>query len=270
MSVELFDLTGKTAIVTGSSRGIGHAIAHRMAQHGANVVVCGHSVESGKKASDAINKKLGANRTIGTSFDLADPNGAAPLIKTAVDRFGSVDILVCNAAVVTFGNFLKIDDKAMADSYAANVVHNARLATAAAEVMKSQGKGGAIMFITSSMAFFASQPMPAYTAAKAGLHWLMKSLALQFGPDGIRVNAIAPGIIATDASRFMVEDPKIADAITSQTPMRRFGDPDDIAGCAVFLAAPAGKYACGQVFLIDGGQLLEGTQAARQTMGTGM
>jgi NAD(P)-dependent dehydrogenase (short-subunit alcohol dehydrogenase family) len=93
---------------------------------------------------------------------------------------------------------------------------------------------------------------------------------LQLGPDNIRVNAIAPGIIATDASRFLVEDPKIAETMTGQTPLRRFGAPDDIAGCAVFLAAPAGRYACGQVFLIDGGQLLDGTQAVRQIMGTGM
>ena len=262
--MELFDLKGKAAIVTGSTRGIGNAIAFRLAEHGANVVVCGRSVDGAREAAEAINRRGGAERAVGAAFDLTDDREIDPVIAAAVDHFGRLDILVCNAAQVTPGAFDTLDDPAMADCFTVNVVKNGRLASAAAAVMTRNG-GGSIVFITSTLGILASVPLAAYSLAKAALHHFVPILALQHSPSNVRVNAIAPGIIQTDATKLMEQDREGFGKVMAQMPLRRIGQPDEVAGCVVFLASPAGAYATGHIFFIDGGQLVTGARYVRDT-----
>lgn len=264
--MELFNLKGKSAIVTGSTRGIGKATAFRLAEHGANVVVCGRSADAAGKVADEINRRVGAERTIGTAFDLS--GAFEPLITTAVDRFGRLDILVCNAAHIAFGMLDAADDASIAESFALNVTKNGRFAAAAAPIMARNG-GGSIMFITSINGLYTNPPLVAYSLAKAALHHLVGFLALQHGPANVRVNAIAPGLIQTDASSFMEQDTVGFGKLMGQTPLRRIGKPDEIAGAVVFLASPAGGYATGQVYVVDGGTLVSGTQGLREILGAG-
>jgi len=261
--MELFNLKNKAAIVTGSTRGIGKATAFRLAEHGANVVVCGRSVDSAQKVADDINARVGAERAVGAAFDLA--GAVEPLVETAVARFGRLDVLVCNAAHVPFGMLDAVDDAHIAESFALNVTKNARFAAAAAPVMARNG-GGSVVFITSINAYYANPPLIAYSLAKAALHHLVGFLALQHGPANVRVNAVAPGLVQTDATTFMEQDTVGFGKLMGQTPLRRIGKPDEIAGAVVFLASPAGAYATGQVFVVDGGCMVSGTQAMRDSL----
>jgi NAD(P)-dependent dehydrogenase (short-subunit alcohol dehydrogenase family) len=256
--MELFSLAGKAAVVTGSTRGIGKATARRLAEHGANVVVCGRSAEAARAGAEAINAEFGAGRAVGAAFDLA--GSAEPLLDVAMDAFGRLDVLVSNAAHIDVGRIDKIDAAAIEESMALNVIKNARFATAAAPLMARNG-GGSILFITSIAALYANPALAAYSLAKAALHQMVGLLAHQFGPQNVRVNAIAPGLIQTDGTAFMEADTENFEKIMAQFPMRRIGKPDEIAGAVVFLGSPAGAYATGQVFVVDGGAMVAGTQA---------
>jgi len=262
--VELFNLKGKSAIVTGSTRGIGKATAYRLAEHGANVVVCGRSADAAKKVAEEINTKLGAKRAIGVAFDLT--GDVDPLIKAATDNFGRLDILVCNAAFIEFGFIDQVDDAHFINSFNNNVIKNTRFASAAAKVMAKTG-GGSIMFITSINALYANPVLVAYSMSKVSLHHMVGFLAHQYGPSGVRVNAIAPGLIETDATAGMEQDKANYDKMMGQFPLRRIGQPDEIAGAVVFLASPAGGFTTGQLIVADGGAMVAGTQALREALG---
>jgi NAD(P)-dependent dehydrogenase (short-subunit alcohol dehydrogenase family) len=263
--MELFNLTGKTAIVTGSARGIGNAIAHRLAQHGANVVVCGLNADKARAAAEVINRKVGAERTIGTAFDLADRAAPEPLIAKAVDRFGGLDILVCNALYLPPNAPLtSTDEDVLNATFDGNVSRNVRLVMLSLPHMQRRG-GGSIIYITSTMGFFAS-PFIGYTVVKAALHHLIHDQALLFGKKNIRVNGIAPGFTDTEAAAYLKENPEHLERLFSELPLARFATPDEMAGAAVFLASPAGAYVTGQTIAVDGGQLLEGTTATRKML----
>jgi NAD(P)-dependent dehydrogenase (short-subunit alcohol dehydrogenase family) len=261
--MDLFKLDGKAAIVTGSTRGIGRATAFRLAEHGAHVVVVGRSAETARSVAAEINARHGAGRAVGVAFDLSEP--VAPLLNAAIEAFGRLDVLVCNAAHIDVGRIVDIDSAAIAESFSLNVLKNAEFAKAAAPLMERNG-GGSIMFITSIAALYVNPVLAAYSLAKAALHHLVGFLAWEYGPKNIRVNAIAPGLIQTDGTTFMEEDKANFAKIMAQTPLHRIGKPDEIAGAVVFLASPAGAYASGQVLSVDGAAMIAGTQALRDAL----
>ena len=263
--MELFDFSGKTAIVTGSTRGIGNAIAYRYAEHGANVVVCGTTAEKAEAVAAEINKKVGADRTIGVRFDLTDRKGPEPLVEAAVKRFGGLDILVCNALWLPQSPLDSTAEDDVNAAFDANVARNLRLSTLSIPHMKKRG-GGSIIYITSTMALFAS-PFYAYALCKAALHRLAQNQAMLLGHDNINVNAVAPGITDTEAAAYLKEDARKLENLFKELPLARFGKPDELAACCVYLAGPGGRYTTGQVIAIEGGQLLEGTTATRKMIG---
>jgi NAD(P)-dependent dehydrogenase (short-subunit alcohol dehydrogenase family) len=262
--MELFDLTGKTAVVTGSTRGIGNAIARRFAEHGANVVVCGTTLDKAVAVADQINAQEGAGRAIGQCFNLQDPEGPKALIDAAVERFGAVDVLVCNAVKLPAVPLTSTDPAALTTAFEWNVARNMELTTLSTPHMKRRG-GGAVIYITSTAALFAA-PHHAYGTVKAAIHRMTMNLALVLGKDNITVNAIAPGITDTDPAQFLKSDEAMLADLYRELPLGRFGKPDEMAACAIFLAGPGGGYTTGQVIAIEGGQLLEGTTATRKIL----
>ncbi len=259
--MELFDLTGQVALVTGSSEGIGRAIAERMAEHGARVVFSSRRLEACQARADAVNQRYGDDRAIAVACDALDRPQLKALVDTTLDHWGRIDTIVGNALVSgpTQAWIEKVDIESFTVWFEGNVTNNAYLAQLVSPVMRQQG-GGSIIYIASSSGIAALEDYLGYGSSKAALIHLAKMLAIQLGPHKIRVNAIAPGIIA---SRGWDADGQWADAKdrevgTGLTPLGRPGDPDEIAGCAVWLASPGGTFATGGAFLVDGGQSLKG------------
>ncbi|MGE0596049.1 MAG: SDR family NAD(P)-dependent oxidoreductase [Hyphomonadaceae bacterium] len=250
----LFDLTGKTAIITGSSRGIGKAIAHRMAEHGANVVVSSRKQDACEAAADEINTALGKKAAIAVAANIAVKEALQHLVSEAERAFGQVDIVVCNAASNPhFGPMGDISDDQFTKILQNNIVSNHWLIQLTAPQMR-QRKDGSIIIISSIGGLKASPVIGAYNVSKAADMQIARNLALEFGPDNVRVNTIAPGLVKTDFARALWENPEIMKAYEAHSCLRRIGQPDEIAGLAVWLAAPAGAFATGQTYVIDGGQ----------------
>jgi NAD(P)-dependent dehydrogenase (short-subunit alcohol dehydrogenase family) len=251
----LFDLSGKTAIVTGSSRGIGRAIAHRLAEHGANVVISSRKADACEEAAAEVNKLVGREAAIAIPANIASKEALQALVDQTNARFGKIDITICNAASNPhFGSMLTISDEQFTKILQNNIVSNHWLIQMTAPQMR-QRKDGAIIIISSVGGLKASPVIGAYNISKAADMQMARNYALEFGPDNIRINTIAPGLIRTDFAKALWEDPKILEQYTGRACLKRVGEPDDIAGMAVFLAAPAGAFTTGQTFIIDGGQL---------------
>jgi len=249
----LFDLTGKVAIVTGGSRGIGRAICERLAEHGAKVVVSSRKLDACQVVVDGIVAKGG------TAMAVACNIGRKPELQALVDaataEWGGVDILVANAAINPhFGPAMDIPDEIFDKMMGTNVKSNMWLSHMVIPSMKARG-GGAIVIISSIGGFKGSVKLGAYAITKAADLQLARNLACEWGPDNIRVNCIAPGLVRTDFARALWEDPVNYKKRTRDTPLKRIGEPDEIAGAAVFLASPAGSFMTGQSMVIDGGVL---------------
>lgn len=247
----MFDLSGKVAIVTGSSRGIGRAIAERMAEAGARVVVSSRKGDACAAVADAINEDGGEAAVI--PCNISSKEELQNLVNKSRETFGRIDILVCNAATnPEYGPMHQISDEAFDKIMGTNVRSNFWLANMVAPEMAERGDG--VIIIVSSIAGLAgSRNIGVYGISKAADFQLARNLAIEWGKKGIRANCIAPGLIRTDFARALWEDPKIAEYIEKQTPLGRIGDPDDIAGVAVFLAARAGRFITGQAIVADGG-----------------
>jgi NAD(P)-dependent dehydrogenase (short-subunit alcohol dehydrogenase family) len=249
----LFDLVGKTAIITGSSRGIGKAIAHRLAEHGANVVVSSRKADACEAASEEINQAVGRTAAISVPANIASKEALQRLVDETHASFGPIDILVCNAASNPyFGPLGGISDDQFLKILQNNIVSNHWLIAMVAPEMRAR-KEGAIIIISSIGGLRGSPVIGAYDISKAADMQLARNLAVEFGPDNVRVNTIAPGLVQTDFARALWENPAILKASTERTPLRRIGQPDEIAGMAVLLASKAGAFATGQTFVIDGG-----------------
>jgi NAD(P)-dependent dehydrogenase (short-subunit alcohol dehydrogenase family) len=249
----LFDLVGKTAIITGSSRGIGKAIAHRLAEHGANVVVSSRKADACEAASEEINQAVGRTAAISVPANIASKEALQRLVDETHASFGPIDILVCNAASNPyFGPLGGISDDQFLKILQNNIVSNHWLIAMVAPEMRAR-KEGAIIIISSIGGLRGSPVIGAYDISKAADMQLARNLAVEFGPDNVRVNTIAPGLVQTDFARALWENPAILKASTERTPLRRIGQPDEIAGMAVLLASKAGTFATGQTFVIDGG-----------------
>ncbi len=249
----LFDLTGQTAVITGSSRGIGKAIAHRMAESGANVVVSSRKADACDAAVAEINAAVGRDAAVAIPCNIADKSSLQNLVDRSVARFGQIDALVCNAASNPYyGPQEGITDDQFNKILQNNIVSNHWLIAMAAPAMRAR-KHGSITIISSIGGLKGSAIIGAYCISKAADMQLARNLAAEFGPDNIRVNCIAPGLIKTDFAKALWDNPDTLEYSTSGTPLRRIGIPDEIAGMAVLLAAKAGAFATGQTYVIDGG-----------------
>jgi NAD(P)-dependent dehydrogenase (short-subunit alcohol dehydrogenase family) len=250
----LFDLSGKSAIITGSSRGIGKAIAHRLAEHGANVVISSRKADACEAAAAEINDAVGRKAALAIPCNIAVKEALQQLVSETERAFGKIDILVCNAASNPyFGPMGNMADEQFTKILQNNIVSNHWLINMVAPAMRER-KDGSIMIISSIGGLRGTEVLGAYAISKAADMQLARNLAAEFGPDNVRVNTIAPGLIRTDFARALWENPEILKRSTERTPLRRIGEPDEIAGAAVFLASEAGAFTTGQTFVIDGGQ----------------
>ncbi len=247
----LFDLTGQVAVVTGSSRGIGRAIAERMAQHGARVVVSSRSAEACEPVAAAI--RAAGGEAMAVACNIGRKGECQALVEQAVAAWGQVDAMVCNAAVNPhFGPMQTISDDAWDRIMGSNIRSNLWLANLVAPGMAERG-GGTITIVSSIAGLRGTPTLGAYAVSKAADMQLVRNLAVEWGPRGIRANAIAPGLVRTDFARALWEDEANLRRRTADTPLGRIGEPDEIAGAAVFLAAAAGRFMTGQTIVIDGG-----------------
>lgn len=254
MSGTLFDLKGKVAIITGSSRGIGRAIALRMAEQGAKVVVSSRKAEACEKVADEI--KAAGGEAIVVPCNVSDKAQLQALVDATNKQWGRIDILVCNAAVNPFfGPSKDIPDEAFDKIMAVNIKSNHWLANMVAPGMAERGDG-VIIVISSVGGLFGSNTLGAYGISKAADMQLVRNLAVEWGPQNVRANCIAPGLIRTDFARALWENPEIAKKATKGYALRRIGEPDEIAGAAVFLSSAAGRFMTGQTMVIDGGGMV--------------
>lgn len=256
--MELFDLTGKVAIVTGSSRGIGRAIVEALAAAGAKVVICSRRLEACEAVAEAINGRHGEGTATAVAASISSKDALCALVVHARTAFGKVDILVCNAASNPYyGPMSGISDDQFRKIFENNVLANHWLIGLVAPEMIER-RDGAIIIVSSIGGLLGSGVIGAYNVSKAADFQLVRNLAVEFGPHNVRVNAIAPGVIRTDFAKALYEDPKAEAALQRVTPLRRIGEPQDIAGAAVFLSARAGAYVTGQSIVIDGGATIFG------------
>ena len=251
--MSLFSLTGKVAVITGSSRGIGKAIAERMAEQGARVVISSRKPEACDEVAAAINAVRGAGAAIAIPANISSKDDLRHLAAQAIQRLGKIDILVCNAASNPYyGPLAGIEDDQFRKILENNVIANHWLIGFVAPQMIER-KDGAIIIVSSIGGLRGSPVIGAYNISKAADFQLARNLAVEYGPDNVRVNCIAPGLIRTDFARALWEDPEMLKRRTATTPLRRIGEPDEIAGAAVFLASQAGSFVTGQSIVVDGG-----------------
>jgi len=249
---DLFDLSGKVAIITGASRGIGQAIAERYAQAGAKVVLA-------SRKQDALDAVAGEMRGKGyDALPIAAHNGdkeaLAALVSRTVDEYGSVDILVNNAATNPhFGTMLEAEDSYWEKTLQVNIMGNVWLTQQAVAAMKAQGNGGKIINIASVNGLRPGHYQGIYSMTKAAVISITQTLAMELASDNIQVNAIAPGLIKTKFAQVLWSNESLLESVVDRTPASRIGEPDDIAGMAVFLASKASAFSTGQVYVVDGG-----------------
>ena len=254
--MNLFDLTGKTAIITGSSRGIGKAIAEALADQGAKVVISSRNQDACEPVAAAINDQHGANRAIAVAASISSKDALQNLVDQTKFAFGQVDFLVCNAASNPYyGPMAGISDDQFRKILDNNVIANHWLINMVAPDMLAR-EDGSIIIISSVGGLTGSATIGAYNISKAADFQLARNLAVEFGPKGVRINCIAPGLIKTDFAKALWENPDTLEAVTRHTPMRRIGEPHEIAGAAVFLAAPASTFMTGQAIVVDGGSTI--------------
>ena len=251
--MKLFDLTGKVAVVTGSSRGIGRAIAEEFAEAGAKVTISGRNQGPCDEVADGIKKKGG--EAIAVTARISDQAQLENLVARTRQEWGRIDILVCNAAINPhYGSLADLSDQAFERMMTNNVLSNLWLCKMVAPEMRER-HDGSIIFIISIGALKASTVIGMYGITKAADYALCRSLAAEWGPDGVRVNCIAPGLIETDFARALYENPERRARVEAETPLRRLGQPVDIAGTALLLASPAGAFITGTTIVVDGGRM---------------
>ena len=251
--MSLFSLDGQVAVVTGSSRGIGRAIAERMAEAGARVVISSRKAGPCEEVAGAINARHGAGRAIAVPANISSKHDLMHLVDETTRQFGRIDVLVCNAASNPYyGPMAGIEDDQFRKILENNVIANHWLINFTAPQMLAR-KSGSIIIVSSIGGLRGSPVIGAYNVSKAADFQLARNLAVEYGPSNVRVNCIAPGLIRTDFARALWEDPKALERYNATTPLRRIGEPDEIAGAAIYLASAAGSFVTGQAIVVDGG-----------------
>lgn len=254
MESNLFNLTGKTALLTGGSRGIGLAIAKGMAQHGANVVIVARSKEQLKNAARQINVETG-KKIWPFSFDLSSIDGIDEFFQSVISETEGIDILVNCAGTTIRGPAEDVDLKTFNQVIEVNLTSTFVLSQAFCRHRKKMGKPGRIINIGSLTCHGARPTTAAYASSKGGLLSLTKTLAVEWAKYNINVNAIGPGYIATELTEPLWTDEDFNKWVLSKTPLARWGRPDDLIGTAVLLASKAGEFITGQIIYVDGGWL---------------
>lgn len=245
-------LQGKNVLITGASRGIGRATAIECARQGADVALNWLEDREGIEETLAEIGRLG-RRAIEVEGDVALPESAGRFVSAAAQALGSVDIFVSNAGICPFHAFLDTPPEIFERTMAVNLHGAWYMTQAAARQMRSQGRGGALIAISSISALVGGGTQAHYTPTKAGVHSLMQSCAIALGPYGIRCNSVMPGTIATDINKEDLADPAKRAYMEKRIPLGRLGEPRDVAGCVVFLASDLARYVTGASVLVDGG-----------------
>ena len=247
----MFDLTGKVALITGSTKGIGKSIAEEMARAGAKVVISSRKAD----AVEAVTKELTAagREAIGVPCNIGSKADLQNLVDKTLAKWGRIDVLVCNAAINPhFGSITKVSDEVFDKMMGSNIRSIFWLSNMVLPQM-AERKDGAMVIISSIAALRGSNVNGLYGVTKAADAGLGRALAVEWGPHNIRVNSIAPGLIKTDFARALWEDEERRKRREAMTPLRRLGDAKDIGGVAVFLASDAARFVTGQLLVVDGG-----------------
>ena len=249
-----FSLEGRTALVTGANQGLGRAFAQAMAAAGADVVVVGRHEDLNQDAATDIADRTGRRTTVGTG-DVTDPEDVRRIVSEALSAHDRIDILVNNAGICFHRPALEVPDDEFASVFDVNVTGLWRMSKAVAPSMIEAG-GGSIVNVGSMSAMIVNRPQwqPAYNASKAAVHQLTKSLAAEWAPHNIRVNAIAPGYVKTEMSP--VDEPQFRQHWIDDVPMKRYATPEEIAPSVVYLASDAASFTTGAVLVTDGGYTL--------------
>ena len=251
--MSLFNLNNKSILITGSSRGIGKSIALHCAMHGANVIISSRKLNICEQTADEINYKVGKELAHPIAASISDENQLDELVTKTKEKLGKIDVLVCNAATNPFmGSMLDMPSEKFDKVMNNNIKSNQVLCNLVLPDMIER-EDGSIIIISSIAAIKGSPILGAYNISKAADVMIVKNIATEFGHKNIRANSIAPGLIKTDFAKALWENPDILNSVLSSTPMKRIGEPDEIAGVAVMLASEAGNYINGQTIVVDGG-----------------
>lgn len=254
----MFSLHGRVAVVTGSSRGIGRAIAEALAAHGAQVVISSRKQDACEQVSAGICSRHGSDRALAVPANISSKDELQALVDRTKEKYGRIDIVVCNAAANPYyGPLSGIDDAQFRKVLDSNIIANHWLIQMAVPGMVER-RCGSVIIVSSIGGLRGSSVIGAYNVSKAADFQLARNLAVELGPHQVRVNCIAPGLIRTDFARALWEDEKTLTGMLVTTPMQRIGEPEEIAGAAVYLASDASRYMTGQTLVVDGGTTIMG------------
>ena len=249
-------MTGKVAVVTGATKGIGRAIAEAMAEAGARVVISSRKQESCDQVAAAIHEK--GHHAIAVPCHIGKKEDLERLVATTRQQLGQIDVLVCNAAVNPhFGPMQSLSDDAFTKVMDTNVRSNLWLCNMVIPEMAAR-RDGAVVIVSSIAGFKGTDKLGIYAISKAADMQLARNLAVEWGPSNVRVNCIAPAIVRTDFARALWENPEILKAAEETYALRRIGEPEDVAGVAVMLSSRAGNWITGQTIVVDGGYMAGG------------
>jgi gluconate 5-dehydrogenase len=252
MTNPLFDLTGRTALVTGSSRGLGRAIAQGLAEAGATVILNG--VDAGRLEAAAAEMRAAGHEVAAAGFDVTDETAVVDAFARFDAEGRTIDILVNNAGIQLRKPMVELSVAEWQRVIDTNLTSAFVVGREAARRMIGRGRGK-IVNIGSLTSELARATVSPYTVAKGGIKMLTKAMAAEWGEHGIQANAIGPGYMITDMNQALIDDPKFDAWVKGRTPARRWGRPDELAGTAVFLASAASDYVNGQIVYVDGGMI---------------
>ena len=251
----LFDLSGRSALVTGGSRGIGRAIAERLAQHGSNVVICGRNAETAEDVARIINEREGG-RALAAAGNITRSEEVENMVQQGEQAFGAIDILVANAGLhIHVGPSAEMTDAVLEKTIDGNFRALHRLSQRLLPGMAARG-WGRIINVGSIAAHFGSGVYHSYTLSKTLAMQYVRNIAVEFGEAGIRANTVSPGLVRTDMARGLIENEAELRKELDRSTVGRPGEPDEIAGIIVALASEAGNYVNGQTIAVDGGQTI--------------
>ena len=254
VETNMFDLTGKTALITGGATGIGRAIAAGMMEHGARVLIGSRRTEQIQRTVEELNDQIGTECAVGTQLDVTSEQSVESAVSLVIEKFGRLDILVNAAGIQLRKPLLELTPDEFNHMFDVHVTGSLRCAQVAAKLFVAQ-RSGCIINLASLTAFADNIEVGAYAAAKCAVVGLTRSCANEWAKHGIRTNAIAPGVVVTDLNRKNIVNNDRGRRILERTPAARFGKPEEIAGAAVYLASDVAGFVNGETMVVDGGFL---------------